>query len=214
MIIRLPGCYPLLLEASLAHWHRDGTHHGPQSSPRVAAARVVRLHGTWHSRGTPGPDSTGLRLWLYLRGGYAWHCGFLVMRGDARRGRSDLYYECHVTFEPVFGDQLERLREVCAEHQFRVADLLMRKRPRATAQRSRDDTFATGRSRDYEALVMRMAQLVRAAQTAGFKVWRYKIEDTLLDSRHSELDRLETSVVRAPVLRSSRGNLPRSAGHR
>lgn len=72
MVIRLPGCWPISPEFSFAHWERDGTHHGPKSRPRLMACRIVRL--------AVSPPSTGWRLWIYFRGGYAFHCGLTIDR--------------------------------------------------------------------------------------------------------------------------------------
>lgn len=94
MIIRLPGCYPLILRASLAHWKREGTHHGPKSDPVLIAAKLVRLESNPYGRW--GVDviekfpsllslskSEGRRLWVYFRGGYAWHCEYYINRSEA-----------------------------------------------------------------------------------------------------------------------------------
>ena len=48
-----------------------------------------------------------------------------------------LYLECHVTFEPVFGDDLARLSGIAERNGFKVADLLMQKRLTDTAERSK-----------------------------------------------------------------------------
>lgn len=74
-----------------------------------------------------------------------------------------LYHESHVTIEPVFDERLERLKQLCNEHGFRVTDLLMQKRTAA--------------------LESRMFAFVAALRDEGFKVWRYKIEDVVLDSK-------------------------------
>lgn len=74
--ITLPACYPILIELNLAHWYRDGTHHGPQSNPLLCAVKRVwpeGLHehepGKYVRRQVPG----AWRLWAYFRGGYAFH---------------------------------------------------------------------------------------------------------------------------------------------
>lgn len=94
-----------------------------------------------------------------------------------------LYHESHVTIEPVFDERLERLKQLCTEHGFRVADLLMQKRTSDTPERSRFDTFCSSRSVDPAALESRMFAFVAALCEEGFKVWRYKIEDVVLDSK-------------------------------
>lgn len=97
-----------------------------------------------------------------------------------------LYYECHITVEPVFDDKLELMKELCRSYQFRVADLLMQKRKADSPARSMYDTFCTGRHKDYKTLEARMELLIRDLQLWGFKVWRYKIEDALIDSRYND----------------------------
>ncbi len=71
MIIRLPGCYPVHLDASLGRWRPNGTKHA-KGNPAVVAVSVVKL-------GVDKPTS-GSRLWLYVRGGYALHVDVVVDR--------------------------------------------------------------------------------------------------------------------------------------
>ncbi len=94
-----------------------------------------------------------------------------------------LYYESHVTFEPIFDERLELLKQLCEANEFRVADLLMQKRAEDTPERSKFDTFCSGRDNDPMKLTARMLSLVATAQGMGFKVWRYKIENVVLDSK-------------------------------
>lgn len=94
-----------------------------------------------------------------------------------------LYFESHITIEPVFDERLKELKELCLQRGFRVADLLLRKRAKASATRSEHDTFCTGRDNVYEKLLERTLTLVTQLRAAGYAVWRYKIEDTLLDSK-------------------------------
>lgn len=97
-----------------------------------------------------------------------------------------LYYECHVTIEPILDEaKLQRIKLLAREHQFKVADLLMVKRPTDTPQRSSKDTFMTGHSDEYHLLENRMKGLIRCIKSEGIKVWRYKIETVPLDSRVS-----------------------------
>jgi hypothetical protein len=90
-----------------------------------------------------------------------------------------LYLEAHITFEPVFGDDLARLTRIAERNGFKVADLLM-------PQRAKYDTFMTGHGEDMADLVARTVSLVYEAKDAGFKIWRYKIEKAVIDSRHSD----------------------------
>ncbi len=100
--------------------------------------------------------------------------------------QSKLYYEAHITIEPVHGRTLDKLATLVKKHHFRVADLLMQKRPGDTPERSRFDTFCTTRHSSWETIFNRTKFCVADLKAAGFKVWRYKIEDTLLDSNIEE----------------------------
>jgi hypothetical protein len=94
------------------------------------------------------------------------------------------YYESHITIEPVFDDHdLKFIRAFAATHSFKLADLLMRKRDADTEERSSKDTFMTGHSKDLGDIKQRTRAIVKGLQSSGFKVWRYKIEDIVLDSR-------------------------------
>lgn len=97
--------------------------------------------------------------------------------------KTDLYFESHVTIEPVFDDRLEQLKKIVHKHSFRVADLLMQKRRGDTHERSKYDTFCTARGNDYHELNAKMMLCVGDLVSAGFKVWRYKLENTLVDVR-------------------------------
>ncbi len=94
-----------------------------------------------------------------------------------------LYYEAHITIEPVFGERLVEAKAICEEGAFRIAELLMRKRQEDTPERSKYDTFATSSGGNLLDIGIRTRDTVVALKLAGFKVWRYKIEDTLIDSR-------------------------------
>jgi hypothetical protein len=97
------------------------------------------------------------------------------------RHTTDLYFECHVTIEPVFDERLTKFQEICRDCHFKAADLLMKKRAGDTAERSEHDTFATGRAKEYDVIVERMGRLLQRLWLEGFQVWRYKIENTLID---------------------------------
>lgn len=64
----------------------------------------------------------------------------------------------------------------------------MKKRQEDTEERSQYDTFMTGHSKDYNDLEDRMLLIINTLQSKEFKVWRYKIEHVVLDSR--EIDSL------------------------
>lgn len=94
------------------------------------------------------------------------------------------YYEAHVTIEPVTGDRLALFSALCNRHQFRVAELLMKRDREATEVRSDKDAFCTGRSPCYRSLLTYMRALVDVLRSHGFDVWRAKIEAVLLDERY------------------------------
>lgn len=93
-----------------------------------------------------------------------------------------LYYECHVTIEPLFDDLLEQASVIAKKHKFKVADLLMKKRKSDTEERSKYDTFMSSRSDDYTDIKLRMISLISELKTNNIKLWRYKIEEVTIDS--------------------------------
>ena len=96
------------------------------------------------------------------------------------------YYECHITVDPVFGAELDLFKTLCADEDFRVADLFLQKRKTDTPERSALDSFCTGRDCVYSAMYQRMVALLHALRAAGFKIRRYKIEECSLDSRFDQ----------------------------
>ncbi len=97
----------------------------------------------------------------------------------------NLLYECHITLEPIIDNDtlLEILNIACYHFKFKIADLFMQKRKEDTPERSKYDTFLTGHSNNYSELTDRMLNLIYFCQKANIKVWRYKIEGIILDSR-------------------------------
>lgn len=94
-----------------------------------------------------------------------------------------MYYESHVTIEPVFDEKLEFATNIALRNGFKIANLLMQKREADTPERSKYDTFMTGHSVSGTVLSVRTRELVNELKECGFKVWRYKIEHVVLDSR-------------------------------
>jgi hypothetical protein len=108
-----------------------------------------------------------------------------VMQRQAETGV--LYWESHVTIEPVFDDErLKRLEGLCKPFGFKVANLLFQKRAEDTPERNKSDTFTSARSPEREALLVRMVRLIGALQVEGFMVWRYKIEAAVIDSKYDD----------------------------
>ena len=100
---------------------------------------------------------------------------------------SKLYYEAHITIEPVFDLERAVASNIAMPYNFKLADLLMKKRNEDTEERSSKDTFMTGHSKSFKDLEQRTKECIMTLQIAGFKVWRYKIEDTILDSRTEDV---------------------------
>lgn len=98
---------------------------------------------------------------------------------------SDLYYEAHITVEPVFDTKLEQLQTIATSCKFRVADLLMQKRQEDTPERSKYDSFLTSRSKSFRQIKQNTDHCVSLLQNEGFQVFRHKIEDTLEDIRYT-----------------------------
>ena len=94
-----------------------------------------------------------------------------------------LYFEAHVTIEPVFDERRKYAAILAKKFGFKLADLLMQKREQDTLERSKKDTFMTSHSASLLCIKDRTAGLVKCLIKNNFKVWRYKIEDTILDSR-------------------------------
>lgn len=97
-----------------------------------------------------------------------------------------LYYESHITIEPVDEDDRAKIEEIVNSCGFRLAKLLMQKRKVDTPERSKYDTFCTGHSTDEPKLIRHMTECVKALQSAGYQVWRYKIECVTIDSRNED----------------------------
>lgn len=94
-----------------------------------------------------------------------------------------LYFESHITIEPVFDEQREKAAKIAHEHGFRLAELLMKKRRKDIAKRSMHDTFMTSHSTQFNDIKNRTIACIQELKANNFKIWRYKIEDTILDSK-------------------------------
>lgn len=101
-----------------------------------------------------------------------------------------LYYEVHITIEPVFDDQLEQIKKIAGSMNFKVADLLMKKRKEDKEERSKHDTFMSAHTKTMNDAIVAIVNVCKALDDAGFKVWRYKIEDVIIDSRNQDVLRI------------------------
>jgi hypothetical protein len=93
------------------------------------------------------------------------------------------YFECHVTIEPIFDEKLDAAKLLAQKFGFKIASLLMKKRETETETRSKYDTFMTAHDKDLGNMKLRLTHLVHELKVQKFKIWRYKIEDTVMDSR-------------------------------
>ena len=103
-----------------------------------------------------------------------------------------LYFEIHITIEPIDrdSDEFKTLTTLSTMHSFKPAGLFMQKRKEDTPERSKYDTFVTGHRQTMHEAMNDMIFFIERLKTHGFKVWRYKIEDVKLDSRDNDILRL------------------------
>jgi len=102
----------------------------------------------------------------------------------AKMKGSFLNYEAHITIEPIFDDEKrQNLNQILLSNGFRLAELLMKKRTDDTPERSQYDSFCTARSDSALELHDRTRACVKTLQDKGFTVYRYKLEETLIDVR-------------------------------
>lgn len=110
-----------------------------------------------------------------------------------------LYYEIHVTIEFPGEEHIETLREFCKPYEFHMGNLLLMKNEN---EKSHKDLFFTAReaiqqdkslqnyefrkNQKYLRAQIRTELFCRALKFMGYKVIRYKIEETLIDSRYDD----------------------------
>lgn len=105
------------------------------------------------------------------------------MKYQVNEPKEVIYYEVHVTIEPVEDERLKRFEEICKEHKFRVANLIMVKNRKVTDERSNRDQFCTGRFSTYTEAFIAMNDLNNDLVNCDFQLWRSKIESVLYDWR-------------------------------
>lgn len=146
----------------------------PHRSGGGGITDIYAYNGEWFNI----PDSVTIDWWLPIPGTHLY---------EQMNDVACFYYESHITIEPVFDERRELAASLAKEFNFKLADLLMKKRSEETEVRSDKDTFMTGHSKSKIDIETRTKNLVIRLQKNGFKVWRYKIEDTLLDSRNQDV---------------------------
>lgn len=90
-----------------------------------------------------------------------------------------LYYEIHVTLHPDF-DRLDEAKTIADRHEYHMADLVYLK---GAPTRAEGDMFFTNRKKFWEDAVTSLDRFCVDLTKEGFVPTRYKIEDTLMDSR-------------------------------
>lgn len=96
---------------------------------------------------------------------------------------SSLYYEAHITIDPVFDERRAEAERLASIHSFRLAKLIMRKHEADEERPAQDDTFMTGTDCYMNVLLDNMIRLITELKSYGFVVRRYKLEDIIVDSR-------------------------------
>lgn len=91
-----------------------------------------------------------------------------------------MYYEVHVTIEPVFDEELYRITMLAKNYRFKVADLLMQKSVNSPAKPSTLDTFMTAHAKTYDEAYELMENL---SENLEVKILRKKIEHVVYDTR-------------------------------
>lgn len=98
-----------------------------------------------------------------------------------------LYYEAHITIDPVFDQARVEAGVIADRHGFQLAELIMRKSRRERERQHQDDTFMTARAKRWFDIRTRTRAAVNELLRCGYGVRRWKIEDTLLDSKAGDL---------------------------
>lgn len=96
------------------------------------------------------------------------------------RDESALYYECHITIEPNPKLQLT-LENIAGLYGFRAATFDMKDPDGAPPK-----AFISCRDKSYASICNRMSCICEDLKEEGLVILRYKIEDTLIDSKHGK----------------------------
>jgi hypothetical protein len=98
-----------------------------------------------------------------------------------------LYFECHITIEPVEDERLAKFEELSRKYKFKVANLLMRK----SLERSQLDSFTTAKSKKFDVIYSAMMGLLSDLRENNFNIYRHKIEKVVVDSKISHTQYIE-----------------------
>lgn len=103
------------------------------------------------------------------------------------RYTTDLYFECHITIDPLSDAQLALLQPWMDKFKFRSSKLLLRNSNGSAGEEFKDDFFLTTRGTDYDDINTRMCSMLDAIQLCRIKQRRFKIENTLLDVKVTKI---------------------------
>lgn len=95
---------------------------------------------------------------------------------------SRLYFEGHITLEPVSGKELILLGVISTKYGMRISTFLLVKPDSSTP-----DAFISLRNESYTSMVSILHEACKELESYGFKIKRVKIEDTLLDTKHGDM---------------------------
>lgn len=96
---------------------------------------------------------------------------------------SKLYYESHITIDPAFDERRNIAAIIANKYKFKLAHLILRKCVDDLEEQFQDDTFMTSQGKVYKDIMTRTTNLIMELHDYGFVVRRYKIEDTIEDSK-------------------------------
>ncbi len=116
----------------------------------------------------------------YEQEDYSYHVREHALKLLSTFDTSAMYYESHVTVDPLTDFQRVRVKCLADVYNFRLAKLLLRK-PTGDEE-WRDDAFLTAHSQSLRDIKFRTRQLCAHLMLIDIPVRRYKIEDTVLDS--------------------------------
>ena len=103
------------------------------------------------------------------------------------------YLEAHITISPLTEEQKENISSVMSMLGFKLAQFLMKPQDKTGAFIPAEDPNAFLSCREYESfgtLKIRMHTMIKVLKAENIEIRRYKVEDTVADTRH-EIDPLE-----------------------
>lgn len=89
------------------------------------------------------------------------------------------YFEAHITIDPITETKHKFVERLASVYNFRLAPLYIMK----TGEQHESDAFLSARSNSLSTLIGDVKGMVTVLKNNGIGVRRYKIEDTLIDSR-------------------------------